>query len=325
MNPSLSVSVSNVRSGRSFAESDVPVLFYNGILEITISKDSETEMDRRNLTIRAFASETSSFSSEELIQTSSELKQRYGYHYDFSKGKQKGKADLVFREEQGAEQNFGKQNVVSDYKEDFFCRYLPSQYSLLPTLVDEYSELLKAKKDKELLRAMQTIEPNLVDIVVVGNELMVDVGGDIRLPLFVLGDGVRKYLRIIIGIHAAKNGAYLIDEIENGLHFTALKELWRIILKESALYNVQVFVTTHDKDVIAALTECASEGSNEEVSVSAYKIIKQDDGNVSVLRYDRAQLIYMMTQNIEISDGSYIFRNPKEGNLRVSIYENIYF
>lgn len=300
MNPALSVSVNNIRSGRSLMENDVPVLFYNGEIEKPISLSSETEVGKRSLVISALRSEMQQLSQVELLQTASGLNQRYGYHYTYFDGKSQGEASIEFEEDGKDTPNLGRLKTSNGSKDDFFCRYLPAQYSLMPNLVDEYSDLLKAKKEGDLFRALRTIEPRLADIVIVGKDLMVDVGGTCRLPLYVLGDGIRKYLRIIIGIHAAKDGAFLIDEIENGLHYSALKDLWRIILRESELYNVQVFVTTHDRETIAALAGCIGEEFSKDVSVSAYKLLKQSGGEVKALMYDKDQLTYMMNQNIEV-------------------------
>ena len=50
-----------------------------------------------------------------------------------------------------------------------------------------------------------------------------------------------------------KGGVLLIDEIENGLHHSALQVLWKALLLISEQHDVQVFATTHSWECIASL------------------------------------------------------------------------
>ncbi|RUM74059.1 MAG: hypothetical protein DSZ11_04650, partial [Sulfurovum sp.] len=58
------------------------------------------------------------------------------------------------------------------------------------------------------------------------------------------GDGLGKFIAFIIGLLSQPNSIILIDEIENGIHYTNLDKLWEIILTISNQQNVQVFATT---------------------------------------------------------------------------------
>ena len=53
------------------------------------------------------------------------------------------------------------------------------------------------------------------------------------------------------------DGILLIDEIESGLHYSALLDVWKLIFKTAKDLNVQVFATTHSKDCIEAFTQAA--------------------------------------------------------------------
>jgi len=48
----------------------------------------------------------------------------------------------------------------------------------------------------------------------------------------------------------AKNSILLIDELELGLHYSALEKLWNMIFKYAQKWNIQVFATTHSQDVL---------------------------------------------------------------------------
>lgn len=76
-------------------------------------------------------------------------------------------------------------------------------------------------------------------------------GIDEPLPLKSMGDGMTRLFHIIVALVNAQNGFLLIDEFENGLHWSIQPKVWDIIFQLSERLNVQVFATTHSRDCIA--------------------------------------------------------------------------
>jgi hypothetical protein len=74
-------------------------------------------------------------------------------------------------------------------------------------------------------------------------------------PLKSLGDGTGRLFGLTLALVAAKNGILLIDEIENGVHYSVLVSLWKFIAKVAKRLNVQVFATSHSLDCIKAFHE----------------------------------------------------------------------
>ncbi|MCY7352966.1 MAG: AAA family ATPase [Cytophagaceae bacterium] len=64
------------------------------------------------------------------------------------------------------------------------------------------------------------------------------------------GDGINRILTIILAMVNCENGYLLIDEFENGLHYSVQEKLWEIIFQLSEQLNIQVFATTHSNDTI---------------------------------------------------------------------------
>ena len=58
--------------------------------------------------------------------------------------------------------------------------------------------------------------------------------------------------RLVLGATDVQNGALLVDEIENGLHYAALPDVWRAVSKAAERFNVQVFATTHSFECVQA-------------------------------------------------------------------------
>jgi len=79
------------------------------------------------------------------------------------------------------------------------------------------------------------------------------------------GDGLKHYVSIICSLYACKNGYLFIDEIDNGIHYTNLDKLWKIILTISKEQNVQVFATTHSKECIESYARVAKKLEDEEI------------------------------------------------------------
>jgi AAA15 family ATPase/GTPase len=75
-------------------------------------------------------------------------------------------------------------------------------------------------------------------------------GIDEPLPLKSMGDGITRLFHIIVALVNARNGLLLIDEFENGLHWSVQPKVWDIVFRLSERLNVQVFATTHSRDCI---------------------------------------------------------------------------
>ncbi len=80
------------------------------------------------------------------------------------------------------------------------------------------------------------------------------------LPLRSMGDGINRILTIILAMVNCENGYLLIDEFENGLHYSVQEKLWEIIFHLAERLNVQVFATTHSYDCIDAFSEVLNGG-----------------------------------------------------------------
>lgn len=93
-----------------------------------------------------------------------------------------------------------------------------------------------------------------------------------------------------------------IDEIDNGLHYSTLRILWKGILQAAREFDVQVFVTTHSAEALRNLTWVLDDEENASYrdEVAAYTLIRAKDDTVSSFRYDASQLEFALEHDIEI-------------------------
>jgi ABC-type dipeptide/oligopeptide/nickel transport system ATPase component len=116
------------------------------------------------------------------------------------------------------------------------------------------------------------------------------------VPLRSLGDGVNRFFSIALALAHAKGGLLLVDEVENGIHYTAQVDLWHLIFKTAARLNVQVFATTHSYDCIKAFEEAARESEEEGVLV---RLARNGDRTL-VGEFDERELEIAVEGDIEV-------------------------
>lgn len=112
-----------------------------------------------------------------------------------------------------------------------------------------------------------------------------------------LGDGIIRSLAASLALAASRNGFLIIDEVENGLHYSVQYEYWRMILKAAHEYNVQVLATTHSLDCINAFASAAIESEESE---GALIRLEGEDGDLRAIEYTEEELEVASDQDIEV-------------------------
>ena len=117
-------------------------------------------------------------------------------------------------------------------------------------------QLKVRKRGGLILDALRVVEPGLAGIEDNSSSgapmVYVDVGLPELVPLPVMGAGMTLVARIVLAAARVAGGVVLVDEIENGLHHSVLSDVWRVIGKAAADFDVQVFATTHSFECVEA-------------------------------------------------------------------------
>jgi AAA15 family ATPase/GTPase len=90
---------------------------------------------------------------------------------------------------------------------------------------------------------------------------------------------------------------YYVDEIDTGLHFSAMSSMWKLIWETAKRLNVQVFATTHSIDCLTSLSAIASTENPSEEGITIQRIEK--DKPTSVVFTER-QVVIAAEQGIEV-------------------------
>lgn len=304
--PSHPVNEIQINRARHYLKSDIKSLqsiFYglDYAAPITLSgrmSDGETRM----LEIKYYEHEPAKTDLSDMTFTSRKTNKIYGLenilHLALDGKEETYKFNVEPVNDSEAKVSSDKQN--GKYEDNFNCGYMPPSSNPLD-YINSFKEIVENKETSYIVKALHEIEPSLTGLTVIDNQIMADIGLDRLIPIQLLGDGIRKIFSIIIFIYQLKNGVVLLDEIDNGLHYKSMPTLWKTIIYLADIYNVQLFITTHNIDSIKALAKVLGKDcANFQSKCNIYTLRKKSDGDCLAVRSSYEQFDYMIQQEMEL-------------------------
>lgn len=171
------------------------------------------------------------------------------------------------------------------------------------SVVEMFEEVVLTPDENTVLQALHTIEPGIERIASIGTQrrnrrgarggLAMMVDGH-RIPIGSMGDGIWRLLGIALALVTTRGGVLLIDEIDTGLHYSVLVDMWRLVLETARSLDVQVFATTHSRDCYEALAAVAEPGRNE---ISLQRI---ERGKASAIAFSEAEIRQAAERGLEV-------------------------
>lgn len=157
--------------------------------------------------------------------------------------------------------------------------------------VNRYSRLEINGQQDGVLQILQLIEPNLKRLAVVSAgqtpSVYADMGLGRLIPVQLMGAGMSRILSLSLSIATVPGGMVLVDEIENGLHYTVMEKVWQAVAAFARHYDVQIFATTHSHHCIQSA--CRAFAADEEEPLSLY-VLGRSAGKMRSVRYGREKL-----------------------------------
>lgn len=155
-------------------------------------------------------------------------------------------------------------------------------------IIDSRIEAINFLKD---IRPLSTarVEDTRVPFVVLS-------GSTEKYRLSTMGDGINRVLTIILSLLNSRGGILLIDEFENGLHYSVQQELWKLISNLASQLDVQVFATTHSNDCIKSFLLATKDSGDSRL----IRLEKRESGEVAVVYDEADELDYIAENDIEI-------------------------
>jgi AAA15 family ATPase/GTPase len=206
----------------------------------------------------------------------------------------------------------GKWYMISDAKglrtepiapsPPFQVIFLPSKHRVgLLEDAERFGKLEISYKQDILLEALRVVEPRLkrLSMAVVGGNPMIhgDIGVDRLMPLPLMGDGMVRLASLILAIGNAQNGIVLVDEIENGFHYSILPKVWSAIGEAAQKFETQVFATTHSLECIKAAHKAFTESSFYDFRLHRLERINE---KINEVTYDQEDLTAAIETDFEV-------------------------
>ncbi|GBO52799.1 hypothetical protein APA_600 [Pseudanabaena sp. lw0831] len=151
-------------------------------------------------------------------------------------------------------------------------------------MVNLFNKFVLTAEEDFVIEALRTIEPKIERIApsdIKYREPSSRIGFRLRLsdsdkpiPIGSMGDGMWRMLGLALAIVNAKNGVLLVDEIDAGLHFTVMSDMWKMVWETAKRLNVQVFATTHSNDCWQSLADIANAENPSEDGITIHRIEK---------------------------------------------------
>ena len=171
---------------------------------------------------------------------------------------------------------------------------------------DMWNQVLLEGQESEVTEAMRILDPEIEKVFFLSGETAYRYGGggifvamrnlQERVPLGSLGDGVRRLLALALSMVRAKGGILLVDEIDTGLHYSVMGDMWRLIIEGARQADIQVFATTHSFDCIRGLASVCENYPDLGREVSLQKIHCDLEKSVAL---DAEQIVLADKQEME--------------------------
>ena len=171
-----------------------------------------------------------------------------------------------------------------------------------------WDQVLVQGREQEVIESMRILQDDLASIHFLTGDVAKRTGspagivlgleaGAPRVPMGSYGDGMRRLLALSLSLLRAADGFLLVDEIDTGLHWTAMEDLWKLVVETAVRSSIQVFATTHSLDCILGLAKLIKARPDLRDGVSIQKIERQLAHSVN---FDAAGILAAADLGIEL-------------------------
>jgi len=189
--------------------------------------------------------------------------------------------------------------VPKDYKELLRGVFINPQ-TIFRDISARFDNIQIGKRTDRIVKTLRQIEPSLDNLSLgAGGIIHCDIGLDRLMPINVMGDGMFRLLSLILAISDAQDGVVLIDEIENGFHYSSQEILWNAIFESAKEFNVQIFATTHSMECVRAFSHSYSQRFQNRDDIRLYRIEREYD-DFKAVSYDHEILEASLDSDWEV-------------------------
>jgi AAA15 family ATPase/GTPase len=194
------------------------------------------------------------------------------------------------------------------------CSFIPTQLISMNELASDWDSIALTEAEETVKDAMKIILPEFENLIFVNDSTYGESKAIRRIAkvkikglshpvaLNSLGDGMLRILQFVLKIFPAKGGFFLIDEFENGLHYTVQEKIWELLFDMAQKLDIQVFATTHSWDCIESFSKVAIDRKDVDgVLFRVGKSVRDSDrGRVIATVFDEEALYSITQSDVEV-------------------------
>lgn len=180
--------------------------------------------------------------------------------------------------------------------------FITSKYQIRDKdLASDFDAAFENDKYEYIKKALQIIDNSITDARTssVGEPVIKIIRqGNKPMSLSSFGDAIYKAASIVLkALNAPKGGILLIDEIENGLHYTVQEEFWRLLFELAKELDLQIFATSHSLEMIHAFNKVAHKTKFEKEAMY-FELFRHSISNeITANPFDMSMLYYDIIKN----------------------------
>lgn len=171
------------------------------------------------------------------------------------------------------------------------CLYFHSSVNYYTSCVNMLTDHIIREGKNDVLRMLKSFDKNIEDISIVGEDVYLTNKFSGSLPLFAYGLGMQKAVLLTLSLMRCKDGVILIDEIDNAIHISVFKDVFRWFIEACIEYNVQAFVTTHSAEALDEILK-VSHNMNYDRNIRVVTLRKNYDNNETYCRIRTGEEAY---------------------------------
>jgi AAA15 family ATPase/GTPase len=183
-------------------------------------------------------------------------------------------------------------------------KFITTDYIDYTEIAELWDQITLTPKEEQLLDALRILEPEVERISFTSapasnNRILLKLKGrNAPVPLSSMGDGMRRMLALAASLVSSEKGALLIDEIDTGLHYKALTNMWRLIIETAKKLDVQIFATTHSWDCLAAFQQALTQTKEDDLG-TVFRL-ERKNGQIDHVSYTGKELAVAVAHDIEV-------------------------
>ncbi|MDP1560170.1 MAG: AAA family ATPase [Pirellulaceae bacterium] len=297
--------------GARYSEGDVSRIFYGHRIDYDshIEISARTSSNEESVGISVFRRTTDQMALfEDTTRPPLEPEEEMNLQIQWCNGRPKSVVEIPLSPRGGISSRniMRRQGDVSDLPA---IRFISTAALSIEEVLALFDEVVLTPEESFLVDALKTIEPSIERIASIGADRSrfpnSRQGGIVvktsqfqeRVPIGSMGDGMWRLLGIAVSLVNAENGVLLVDEIDTGLHYSVLGNMWRLVQETAERLNVQVFATTHSRDCYESLAEISRDYVSENSKVTIQRI---EVGSERAVAFTEQEIVAASRRGIEV-------------------------